>query len=191
MENQAFYEELLLFFKALSDPNRLRMVGLLSERSYFVEEIAERLGISVSTASHHLARLSKVGLVTAAPEGHYYRYTLKPDVLHEMSQRILSQETMQGLQQQAKPLSFEEKVYHTFLDEEGRILAFPKQEKKFAVLIHYVFKVFKPGQVYTGKVVDEMLQRFSADTASLRRALIEYHLMERSKDGTQYWVKTE
>ena len=191
MDEQVLNEELLQFFKALADQNRLRIVGLLSERPYFVEEIADQLGISVSTTSHHLSRLAKAGLVSANPEGHFYRYMLKTDVLQEMSQRILSQETITGLRRQASPMTYEEKVLATFLDGEGRITAFPKQEKKFAVLIRHVFNAFEHGKIYSGTEVDEMLQRYSKDTASLRRAMIEYHLMQRSTDGTQYWVNEE
>jgi hypothetical protein len=181
-------EELLAFFKALADQNRLKIIGVLSDHAYFVEEIAELLDISVSTTSHHLARLSKVGLVSAVPEGHYYRYSLNADALRDMSQRILSQDTLPMLGKDVKPMTFDEKVLRTFTDEDGRITAFPKQEKKFAVLIHYVFQAFQPGRIYTGQEMEDILQRFSDDTASLRRAMIEYHLMQRSKDGTQYWV---
>jgi cobalamin biosynthesis Mg chelatase CobN len=42
----------------------------------------------------------------------------------------------------------------------------------------------------TGQEVEEILQRFNDDTATLRRAMIEYHWMDRSKDGTQYWAST-
>mgnify|MGYP001061433023 FL=1 len=34
-------EELVTFFKALADSNRLKIVGLLAEKSYSVEELAE------------------------------------------------------------------------------------------------------------------------------------------------------
>ena len=50
-------EELVIFFKALADSNRLKIVGLLAEKSYSVEELAELLKLKASTVSHHLARL--------------------------------------------------------------------------------------------------------------------------------------
>jgi len=182
-------DELLTFFKALADQNRLRIVGLLSDQSRTVEELAELLEVSLSTTSHHLACLAKAGLVSAIPQGHYYRYSLHMDFLREMSQRILQKDVLRTLSPQKIILSFEEKVLHTFIDHEGSIVSFPKKEKKFLVLLDYVFRVFEPGRIYSGQEVEELLQRFHADTASLRRALIEYQWMERSKDGSQYWVK--
>ena len=65
--------ELLDFFKALADENRLKIVGLLANGTRTVEEVAAVLGVSPSTASHHLAKLAKAGLVSATPDGHYFR----------------------------------------------------------------------------------------------------------------------
>ena len=188
MEEMEHSEELLNFFKALADQNRLRIIGILAESPHTVEDIADLLGVSNSTASHHLSKLTKAGLISAAPKGHYYQYSLNNEVLQEMSQRILRSDVLPTLRKDISPLSFEEKVLNTFLDSDGRITAFPKSEKKFLVIIHHVFKEFKPGRMYTGKEVDETILPFTDDTASIRRSFIEYHLMERSKDGTQYWI---
>jgi len=182
-------EELLTFFKALADQNRLRIVGFLSDQPRTVEELAEMLGVSVSTTSHHLARLAKAGLVRANPEGHYFRYAIQMDLLQEMSQRILRKDVLPSIHQQKQPLTYDERVMKTFTDEEGRIIAFPKQEKKYMVLLKYVFLAFETGRTYTGVEVDEIIKRYHEDSASLRRSMIEYRWMERSKDGTQYWVK--
>ncbi|MBI9048180.1 MAG: metalloregulator ArsR/SmtB family transcription factor [Anaerolineaceae bacterium] len=191
MSDQDHSEALLTFFKALADQNRLRIIGILAQEAHTVEEIANMLEVSVSTTSHHLSRLAKAGLVSAIPEGHYYRYSLHTDTLQEMSQRILSSEVLPKLHQQLSPLSYEEKVLKTFLNDQGQITAFPKAEKKFSIIVHHVFKAFEKGKIYSGQEVDEILLGYSDDTASLRRALIEYRLMDRSKDGTQYWVMAD
>jgi predicted transcriptional regulator len=191
MENPEPMDELLAFFKALADQNRLKIVGLLSDQSRTVEELAEMLGVSVSTTSHHLSRLAKAGLVSASPEGHYYRYSIQTDFLQDMSQRILRKDVLPSIHRQQQPLTFEERVLKTFTDADGRILAFPKQEKKFAVLLAHAFTPFEKNRIYTGQEVEEILQRFNDDTATLRRAMIEYRWMDRSKDGTQYWVMTQ
>ena len=58
--------ELLAFFKALADANRLKIIGLLAQDEYPVEQIAEMLDLRPSTVSHHLSKLSKAGLVSRA-----------------------------------------------------------------------------------------------------------------------------
>ena len=185
-------EELLNFFKALADANRLKIIGLLAQGPHTVEELAALLGLSSSTASHHLARLAGAGLVAARTEGHYYYYALQTEVLKEMSQRLLHEENLPRLSEDADQDAYTRKVLETFTDSEGRIIAFPAQEKKFQVLLHYVLQAFEPEKRYTEKQVNEILLRYNEDTASLRRGLIEYHLMNREGGGGSYWrVKEE
>ena len=87
-------DELLDFFKALADANRLKIVGLLAQQPLTVEKLAAQLGLATSTTSHHLQMLAHVGLVSARPIGHYYEYSLQTDTLQEMAQRMLSRETL-------------------------------------------------------------------------------------------------
>ncbi len=189
---QNINEELLEFFKALGDANRLKIVGLLAQKSYTVEELAVTLGLSASTTSHHLSRLSKSGLVTAKADGHYYVYSLMTDILREMSQRLLAEETPQRPEEEDANLDlFERKVMTSFVDSDGRITAFPAQEKKFLVLLRYVLKAFEPGVRYPEKKVNFMLSRYNDDVAVLRRSLVDNYMMEREGGGGDYWRPVE
>lgn len=187
MNTEQQFSELLVFFKALSDENRLKIVGLLAQKPYTVEKLAETLGLGVSTTSHHLARLANAGLVSAKVEGHYYSYSLQLEKLKKMSRQMLQDEEIVKLSQNVEEDAFERKVLSAFVDRDGRIVSFPAQEKKFLVLLKYVLDSFEPGARYTEKEVNEILARFNPDTASLRRGLIEYHLMQRESGGSAYW----
>lgn len=185
---------LLGFFKALADENRLKIIGLLAQKPSSVEALAEALGLSVSTTSHHLSRLAKSGLVSARTDGHYYIYSLDTDKLREMSQQLLHEENLRGLSQGVKAAegdAFDNKVMKSFVDGEGRITAFPAQEKKFQALLRYVVNAFEPGRHYPEKEVNEILKRFNEDSASLRRGLVEYKLMEREGGGGAYWRRED
>ncbi|WP_033829151.1 ArsR/SmtB family transcription factor [Bacillus andreraoultii] len=50
-------------FKALSDPTRIRILNLLFEREYSVNEIADTLNLRQSTVSHQLRFLKNLRLV--------------------------------------------------------------------------------------------------------------------------------
>jgi predicted transcriptional regulator len=180
-------EELLNFFKALADANRLKIVGLLAHQPYTVEQLASLLGVGVSTVSHHLARLAKAGLVTARAEGYYNVYSLQTEVLTDLARRLLSQERLPELADDVDLASFDRKILATFTDGEGRIKTFPSQQKKFLVLLRHVVQAFEPGVRYSEKQVNEILSRFNEDTATLRRALVDYHLMARESGGSAYW----
>jgi hypothetical protein len=187
MVEEAAMQELLEFFKALADQNRLRVVGLLAKESMTGEQIAALLGVSTSTASHHLSYLVHVGLVSAEPQGYYTRYTLRMDAIHALAGKLLSRDELPKLAAGIDMDAYDQKVLQNFLDAEGRIKQFPAQRKKFEVLLRHVLKAFEPGARYTEKEVNEILSRFNDDTAYLRRSLIDMKLMAREGGGGAYW----
>jgi DNA-binding transcriptional ArsR family regulator len=73
------------FFKALSDPIRLRILGLLSSREMCVCEVMVALGLTQPTASHHLRILENVALVKDRKEGKWVFYSIvKPDFFEDL-----------------------------------------------------------------------------------------------------------
>ncbi|MCW4007198.1 MAG: metalloregulator ArsR/SmtB family transcription factor [Candidatus Bathyarchaeota archaeon] len=64
------------FFKALADPTRLRILGLLQAREMCVCEVMVALELTQPTASHHLGILENVGLVKKRKEGKWVFYSL-------------------------------------------------------------------------------------------------------------------
>jgi ArsR family transcriptional regulator len=63
-------------FKALADPTRIRIVGLLLDGEICVCNIHESLGLPQPKVSRHLAYLRRAGLVTARKDGLWVHYGL-------------------------------------------------------------------------------------------------------------------
>lgn len=187
MADQAQPTELLDFFKALADGSRLKIVGLLAREELSVEELAVLLGLRPSTVSHHLSYLSHVGLVSARAEGYYSIYRLDVGALQAMARRLLAEETLTAQAAGIDLDAYDRKVLEAFLLPDGRLRAIPAQQKKFQAVLRYVLQAFEPGSRYPEKVVNEMLEQYHDDTASLRRALIEYRMMAREGGGGDYW----
>ncbi|MGD9950273.1 MAG: ArsR/SmtB family transcription factor [Desulfobulbus sp.] len=61
--------------KALSDPNRVRVIKLLEDRSLCVCEIREVLGLAQPTVSSHMKILEDAGLVTKERQGTWMIYS--------------------------------------------------------------------------------------------------------------------
>ena len=57
------------FFKAMSDPTRLRIIAELMRGNLCVNHICEKVGMSQSAVSHQLAVLKGAGLVRMARSG--------------------------------------------------------------------------------------------------------------------------
>ncbi|MFO8084047.1 MAG: metalloregulator ArsR/SmtB family transcription factor [Desulfobacterales bacterium] len=68
--------EFIRIMKALSDPNRVKMLKLLQRRVLCVCEIKEALGLAQSTVSKHLKVLEEAGLVISNKDGLWVNYHL-------------------------------------------------------------------------------------------------------------------
>lgn len=178
-------EQLLVFFKALADANRLKIMGLLAQQSYSVEQLAVMLDLCPSTISHHLARLTQAGLVSARAESYYNIYKLEEGVLETMAQRLLSPETLPSAAAQVDTAAYDRKVITDYTLPDGRLKTIPSQRKKLEALLRYIAGVFEPSRRYSERETNEILARFHADTATLRRELVGYRLLEREKG--EYW----
>lgn len=179
--------ELVAVFKALADSSRLKIVGLLAQQPYTVEQLAAMLELKASTISHHLAKLSAVGLVSARAEGYYNIYQLEKSALSASMQRIFSSDQMASVTADVDLDAFDRKVVTDYSLPDGRLKTLPAQRKKLEAMLHYIVKSFEPGTRYSEKQVNEILARFHEDTASLRRELVGYKLMERKGGGGEYW----
>src|SRR5512137_124652 len=108
-------EELVTFFKALADSNRLKIVGLLAQRGYSVEELAALLNLKAPTVSHHLSRLAQAGLVTARAEGYYSIYQLDRDALEATARSLFSSEQMAAAARDVDLDAYDRKVLASFV----------------------------------------------------------------------------
>ena len=180
-------EELVSFFKALADSNRLKIVGLLAEKTYSVEELAALLKLKPSTVSHHLSKLSEAGLVSSHAESYYSVYQLDRKVLEEKSRTIFSNEELSTVASEVDVDAYDSKVIRDFTKRDGSLKTIPAQQKKLEAILRHVVKSFNVRKRYSEKRVNEILSRYHEDTATLRRELIGYGLMDREGGGGEYW----
>ncbi len=80
-------------FAALGEPTRLRIMQLLPrqpicEQMYNVVELAEELGLTQPTVSHHLKVLREAGLVKGEKRGLWVHYTLNDDALEQVKELL-------------------------------------------------------------------------------------------------------
>lgn len=72
--------------KALADETRLRILQLLSQRPLYGQQIAEALGVSHPTVSHHMALLRIAGLTrTELADDGNKTYSVRPEAIEELS----------------------------------------------------------------------------------------------------------
>ena len=180
-------EELEAFFKVLADANRLKIIGLLARQAYSVEELAALLGLKAATVSHHLARLSGAGLVSARSESYYSVYRLNKAALESKSRSLFSSRDLQDAAADVDLDAYDRKVITDFSRKDGSLKIIPAQRRKLEAILRHVVKAFKGGRRYSEKQVNAILAAYHEDTATLRRELVGYGLMKREGGGGSYW----
>lgn len=77
-------------FRALSDPNRLRILKALQIRTLCVCEIRELLGLANSTVSQHLSLLKEAGFILENKNGKWVDYMINPRPADARIKSVLS-----------------------------------------------------------------------------------------------------
>jgi predicted transcriptional regulator len=180
-------DELVTFFKALADANRLKIVGLLAQQPYSVEELAALLDLKPSTVSHHLAKLAQVGLVSAKTQSYYNVYQLDEKALESKSKSLFSQENLAASVAGVDADAYDNKVLKDYTRKDGSLKTIPAQRKKLDAVLRHVVQAFELNKKYNEKKVNEILGKYHEDTATLRRELVGAKLMKREGGGGEYW----
>lgn len=172
---------MLDYVKALSDPDRLRIIGLLSQGNATRKEIAEQLNLSPKDSLTHLEFLEFVGVVTQI-EG---VFTLNNDKLATLGKEKL----VAGGNKFVPPENLDaasKKILRDYLNVDGTIRQVPEQ-KKLQPILDYLIQNFEFDRIYTEREVNTIIKRFNEDTAGLRRDLIDAGMLAREADGSKYW----
>jgi hypothetical protein len=76
------------------------------------------------------------------------------------------------------------------LDENGRVNRWPKKKLEKNAVLLYLHRKMNTGKIYSEKEVNEIIMQWHSfgDYALLRREMFDNFLLERTKDGKQYWI---
>ena len=80
------------------------------------------------------------------------------------------------------------KILKSFLDEEGRLTAYPAKRKMKLYALIYIAGFFEHGRIYTEKDVNFLLNEHHtfSDPATLRRELYNHRFLDRDAYGREY-----
>ena len=172
------------FVKALSDAERLRVVGILARQAADARQIAAELGIPFRDAFQYLGHLAAAGIVRER-DG---MYELDIPGLEQFAREQFAAEARDKYVPAPELDVRSRKALVTFLNTDGTIRQIPVQEPaKLAVLLNYLIQAFTPGATYTEKEVNVIIRRFNVDVSGLRRDLVDAGLLARERDGSRYW----
>ncbi len=182
MENNTINDQVMEFFKAFSNLDRLKIAGLVANEALTPGQVAERLGMPIKEAMNHLNYLAHWGYLKNLANS----YQLDKEAWMALSRQVLENSRPRSKAEDFEGEEFDRKVLKDFIAADGKLIAIPTQNKKRAVVLRYMLKPFEPGVRYPEKQVNELLRPFFADTASLRRYMVDEGLLKR--ENSVYWL---
>jgi ArsR family transcriptional regulator len=82
-------KDLVKVFKAVADPNRIRILKMLQQKKMCVCELAAVLGITQPSVSRHLSMMKNAGLVQDERDGQWINYELCNEKLNQYAPVIM------------------------------------------------------------------------------------------------------
>ncbi|MDP4170960.1 MAG: DUF2087 domain-containing protein [Bacillota bacterium] len=153
-------------------------------------EVQEEMGIgSTSTIRHHRFMLKEkerqaktfLALMELLKEKDKHAPAFVP--LHKTARMVDDRYNITQEEQEA--------IIKKFFPEgpKGFLKKFPLKEKQKLVVLREIVRYFKSERTYGEKEINEILKAIYDDYVMIRRYLIEYGFLDRTSDGSQYWLK--
>ncbi len=171
-------------FKGLADKSRLQILKSLAVEDMYVERLAERLGLTPSTISFHLKKLSDAGAVTAYKNQYYMMYSLNKEIFQTSILEILQQESDEAQKQAKRDADYRQRVIDAFF-EYGKLKSIPTQRKKERIILEVIAKAFDFDRIYSEREVNLIIADFHDDFCTIRRDMVGERLLGRN--GMEYW----
>ncbi|HEX3301196.1 MAG TPA: DUF2087 domain-containing protein [Actinomycetota bacterium] len=166
--------------RALADPERVAIAGVLARADRSADELATELGLEPRQVMAQLGKLTSAGVVSVADDRRTYRFDA--DTLRQAAE-IVGPPREAGLALGAAN-DDEEYVLKTFF-RNGRLTEIPMKRSKRRIVLERVALEFEPGRRYDEKEVNAIVGVFFTDHAALRRYLVDEGFLDR--DHGEYW----
>ena len=166
--------------RALADPERLAIAGMLAQGDVSPSDLSRILGLPAARVRKHLNRLSAAGVARLNDDRRTYR--LDPETLRGAAEQV-GPPREAGIALGAANED-EEAVLRTFF-RDGRLTEIPAKESKRRIVLERIALEFEPGVRYDEKEVNVVVSRFHDDYAAIRRYLVDEGFLTRERG--EYW----
>lgn len=187
---------LVAFYKTMGDPTRIRIVFLLAKGPLHGQAIAGKLGLTPPTITHHLNKLREINLVYQRRDKNTVYFYLNESVLKHQSGVLAKLADKEEVKKMEEQNIESQKVIENFFTKDGKLKNIPAQRKKRLMVFEHLIKGLKMGKKYEEKELNEYIQQYHEDYATIRREFIINHYMYRENsiyelNPPEMWAKIE
>jgi hypothetical protein len=164
-------DTLVAFLQAAGQHERLHILGILAESSSSVPELARRTDLRETAVVKHLNRLKRAALVQeTAP----YTYQLNINALEQINRTVFHRGDSQNKE------TVRQRVLRHYTDG-SQLKQLPENESELREIAVWLAELFDDNVSYPEKEVNERVQQAHPDYAEMRRLMVDYGVMTRSR----------
>lgn len=180
-------EKIVAYHKALGDPTRIRMLRLLAGGELNGQVLAEKLGVTPPTVTHHAAKLREASLIKERREKNSVFFSLYDYILKSNEQAALEfiyrKPAAEGTEMEKEAREkYKRSVLKNFFQADGRLVKVPSQLKKKMIVLESLAEKLEFGRTYPEAELNRFIEGFFPDYATVRREFIIHQYMYR-EDG--------
>ncbi|NOV00157.1 DUF2087 domain-containing protein [Paenibacillus planticolens] len=196
-------DKIITYHKALSDATRIRMLILLGEGELNGQVLADKLGVTPATITHHAAKLREASLIHERREKNTIYFALNEYFIRSNASATSDLIFKHQKGESSLPMkdtdanhNLKQSVIRNFITQDGKLKHIPAQlKKKLIVLEHFIGQLEK-GRTYTEKELNEWIKNYHPDFATIRREFIMHQFMFRENEvyelnPPEMWAKWE
>jgi DNA-binding transcriptional ArsR family regulator len=166
----------------LADENRRRVVAALVLGAADSASVAAAADLSVARVGRALARLEDAGLVERGRDGTLV--LIGQAFAHAARAAGSAAAAIESDRAAVDPSDAAAVAVSRFM-RDGRLVSIPATRGKRLAVLEVLAEEFEPGRHYSEPMVNLILGRWHADTAALRRYLVDEGFLDR--EAGEYW----
>ncbi|GAA3400376.1 metalloregulator ArsR/SmtB family transcription factor [Paenibacillus hodogayensis] len=187
------------YHRALSDPTRIKMLILLADGERNGQDLAEKLGVTPATITHHAAKLREASLINERRDKNTIYFSLNHSFLKSNASAtenlIYRNNGGESIMDDTRK-RLKESVMKNFFTAEGKLKSIPVQLKKKLIVLEHLVSRLEPGRLYSEKEINEFIKPFHDDFATIRREFIMHQFMFREnevyvRNPSELWTRWE
>jgi hypothetical protein len=164
-------ETLITFLQAAGQKERLHILGILAEEATSVPQLAKRTGLKETAVLKHIGRLQKAALIqTTAP----LTYQLNGKALDQINQTVFHRGDSQNKE------TLRQRVLRHYTDG-PHLIRLPDNKNELIEILSWLAELFQSEIAYPEQVVNAMIHQAHPDHAQMRRLLVDYGFLSRSR----------
>ncbi|MDU0203851.1 MULTISPECIES: metalloregulator ArsR/SmtB family transcription factor [Paenibacillus] len=195
-------DKIITYHKALSDATRIRMLILLRDGELNGQVLAEKLGVTPATITHHAAKLREASLIHERRDKNTIYFALNEYFIRSNASATadLIFKNQKGeastMQTEDTRQNLKQSIIRNFFTQDGKLKHIPSQLKKKLIVLGHLIDQLDKGRTYTEKELNEWIKQYHPDFATIRREFIMHQFMFRENEiyelnPPEMWAKWE